>query len=92
MRILCVYRCEAASTMCALSINDQNKIDMAKDDNVIQNMIMLLRETDIRCLRQAMGCLANISERQETHPTLRKNQVHNEILGYNTFTVYNYLF
>ena len=67
--------------MCALSISDENKLDMAKDDNIVQNLIMLLRETDIRCLRQAMGCLANISERQETHPSLRKNQVHNEILG-----------
>jgi len=67
--------------MCALSINDENKIDMAKDDGLIQNLIILLRETDIRCLRQAMGCLANISERQETHPSLRRNLVHNEILG-----------
>jgi hypothetical protein len=36
----------------------------------------------IRCLRQAMGAIANISERQETHPSLRKNQVHNEVIGH----------
>ena len=29
-------RCEAASTFCALSINDDNKLDMAKDDQIIQ--------------------------------------------------------
>ena len=75
-------RVETAQTFCALSINDENKIDMANDNQIIGNLVQLLKEKDYRCLRQALGALANISERHETHGQLRHNLVHNVILDH----------
>lgn len=66
--------------MCALTINDENKIDFAVDDNMMKNVITLLNTSDPRCLRHAMGCLANLSERHDTHPYLRKHKVHSLVL------------
>jgi len=74
-------RCEVASILCALSINDENKIQMAMNDDLLLNVIDLLKSNDEpRCLRQAMGCLSNLTERQECHPFIRRHQIHNVIL------------
>ena len=43
---------ETASVLCALSINDENKIDMANSDQLLLNLIELLKVDDPRCLRQ----------------------------------------
>ena len=73
-------RSETAAVFCALSINDDNKADLSSSSEMVTNLLELLREKDPRCLRQAMGCLANMSERQDTHYEMRRNMVHNEIL------------
>jgi hypothetical protein len=73
-------KCETAGFMCALSINDENKLDMANNDQVLISLIELLRVDDPRCLRQGMGTLANITERQESHPFLRRFQIHIVVL------------
>ena len=56
---------ETAAVLAALSINDDNKLEMSNDDQLLISVIELLKVSDVRCLRQAMGCLANLSERQE---------------------------
>ena len=66
--------------MCALSINDENKNDLAIDDNMMENIISLLKNTDPRCLRQAMCCLANLSESHHSHPYLRRHKIHGLVL------------
>ena len=71
---------EAASIMCALTINDDNKMDIAQNDQMMENLIALLNHPEPRCIRQAMGCVANISERHDTHPYLRKHNVHALVL------------
>ena len=45
------------------------------------NIIDLLSQnTDPRCLRQAMGCLANLSERHDTHLFIRRHNFHSLVL------------
>lgn len=74
-------RVETAATLCSLSINDENKIEMALNDTLLLNLIDLLKHNhDPRVLRQAMGCLSNLSERHECHPFLRRHQIHNIVL------------
>ena len=71
---------EASSCFCALSINDENKLDIANDDVLMANMVDLLKEDDVRTVRQIMGTLSNISERHDTHAQLLKHQFHLAVL------------
>ena len=74
-------RAETAATLCSLSINDENKVEMALNDTLLLNLIDLLKQNqDPRCLRQAMGCLSNLTERHECHPFIRRHQIHNIVL------------
>ena len=73
-------RIETACTYMALSINDENKLDIAENDQALEDLLELLQEESPMCLRQAMGCLANLSERHETHPFLRRHAVHTAVL------------
>ena len=73
---------ETAAVLAALSINDDNKLEMSNDDQLLISVIELLKVSDVRCLRQAMGCLANLSERQECHPFLRRFQIHVIVLDH----------
>jgi hypothetical protein len=77
-------RCETAAIINAISINDENKLEMASEDSVISNVIILLQENKAfpRILRPAMASLANLSERNECHPYLRRHQIHNLILEF----------
>ena len=75
-------RCEAASVLNALSINDDNKLDMAKNDVMLLILVDLLKVDDPRCLRQVMGCIANLSERIECHTYLRRHSFHTSVVEY----------
>ena len=75
--------------MCALTINDDNKMDIAMNDQMMENLIALLNHPEPRCIRQAMGCVANISERHDTHPYLRKHNIHALVLHHFDRSVYH---
>jgi hypothetical protein len=75
-------RCEAASVLNALSINDDNKLDLAKNDVMLLILVDLLKVDDPRCLRQVMGCIANLSERIECHTYLRRHSFHTSVVEY----------
>jgi hypothetical protein len=77
-------RCETAAIISAISINDENKLEMSQEDSILQNVLILLQENKQypRILRPAMASLANLSERIECHPFLRRHQVHNLILEF----------
>ena len=38
--------------MCSLTINDDNKMEIAMNDQMMENLIELLTNEDPRCLRQ----------------------------------------
>jgi hypothetical protein len=73
-------RCETAAILCALAINDENKLDIAMNDSMMENIVTLLKTTDPRSLRQAVGCLANLSERLDTHPYIRRHKMYALVL------------
>lgn len=75
-------RCEVAAILNALSVNDDNKLDMALEDQFMSNVIDLLSNEDFRILRPSMACLANLTERFECHPFLRRHSVQNLILKF----------
>ena len=62
----------------------EEHLEMAHEDSVLTNVIVLLQENKAypRILRPAMASLANLSERVECHPYLRKHQIHNLILEF----------
>jgi hypothetical protein len=68
----------------ALSVNDGNKIDISENDQHMQslcNVLTIMEESNVRCTRQAISCLANLSELTETHVFLRRHFIHQIILG-----------
>ena len=70
---------ETAMILNAVSINDDTKLEMAANEAVMDCLLQELRvEFDARVMRQAMACLANMSERLETHPHFRRHSVRDE--------------
>lgn len=58
---------EAAAALCALSLNEENKLDMARA-GVMADIVALAQVEDHWTVRQACGCLANLSENKDAHP------------------------
>jgi len=60
---------EAASALCALALNEENKLDMARA-GIMHDVVALAKCEDSLTVRQACGCLANLSENKDTHANL----------------------
>lgn len=64
---------ETASILCALSLNDENKLDMVHNSDILKSINQLLissHVSDCRALRPVLACVANISERTDCHDLL----------------------
>jgi hypothetical protein len=57
---------EAASILVNLSLNEENKFDIAHS-NEIKDLVSLLDETDVACVSQTCRAMGNISEVVELH-------------------------
>ena len=56
---------EAAAALCALSLNEENKLDIAKS-GIMGDLVMLAKMDDYLTVRQVRA-LANMSENKDTH-------------------------
>jgi len=61
-----VCRRESATAICALSLNEENKVDMA-NSSILADIVMLAQSGDVTCSRQAIGAIANLTENEDTH-------------------------
>lgn len=81
-------KCEVSSLLCALSINEENKIDMINQSVILECLTSILRTSsedkmqDVRYLRPAIACLANFSEKIQCHEKLCQYQVHHLVLNH----------
>lgn len=57
---------ESATALCALSLNEQNKVDMA-NSSILADIVSLAQMPDIVCSRQSIGAIANLTENEDTH-------------------------
>ena len=64
-----VCRRESATAICALSLNEENKVDMA-NSSILADIVMLAQSGDVTCSRQAIGAIANLTENEDTHVKL----------------------
>ena len=73
-------RQETSYCYLALSANDENKIDIVKSESCLNSLSSLTKDANVACVRLALGCLANLSERHDTHSYLLQSNFHGEVL------------
>jgi hypothetical protein len=73
---------ETASLLCALSIEESNRLKIIHENKLLDVLVRLLSPSSsddvssIRYLRPAIACVANLSEKLECHEILRQHQFH----------------
>jgi len=63
-------RREAAAGLSVLALNEANKIDIAKNQNAMADLVALAQRPDATTARDASSALANLSENEGTHEAL----------------------
>jgi hypothetical protein len=58
---------ETACALCSLSLNEENKLDMAKEKGIIVDLVNLSQREDPMIARHAVSAMANIAENAKTH-------------------------